>query len=119
MSVLWESGPANVQTVQGLLKSRDLAYTTVQTMLNVLLRKQKVKRHLHDRAYVYSPVLSRQAAANGAVSDMLDRFFGGSAERLIVNLIEARQLTVENRQSCKLAHRDNSGEISISEKCEA
>lgn len=95
MSVLWETGPANVQTVQALLKGRELAYTTVQTMLNVLHRKGKVKRKLKDRAYVYRPVFSRQSAVSQAVGDMLDRFFGGSADSLVLNLIETRQLSPE------------------------
>ena len=93
MSVLWETGPANVQTVQAALKTRDLAYTTVQTMLNVLHRKGRVKRRLEDRAYLYQPVLSRQKAVRQAVGDMLDRFFGGSADRLVLNLVESRRLT--------------------------
>lgn len=93
MNVLWELGPANVQMVQSGLKSRELAYTTIQTMLNVLHRKGKVKRQLKDRAYVYRPVLSRQKAVTQAVGDMLDRFFGGSADRLVLNLLEARRLT--------------------------
>ncbi|HUA61913.1 MAG TPA: BlaI/MecI/CopY family transcriptional regulator [Verrucomicrobiae bacterium] len=95
MSVLWETGPANVQTVQAALKTRDLAYTTVQTMLNVLHRKGRVKRRLEDRAYLYQPVLSRQKAMTQAVGDMLDRFFGGSADRLVLNLVESRRLTPE------------------------
>ena len=53
MNVLWETGPANVQTVQGRIEGRELAYTTVQTMLNILHRKGRVKRQLKDRAYVY------------------------------------------------------------------
>ena len=57
MQVLWETGPATVQTVQRGLK-RELAYTTVQTMLTVLHRKNKVKRTLKDKAYVYKPVVS-------------------------------------------------------------
>ena len=95
MNVLWETGPANVQTVQGNIKGRDLAYTTVQTMLNVLHRKGKVKRQLKDRAYVYRPVLSRQKAMTQAVGDMLDRFFGGSADSLVMSLLETRKLTPE------------------------
>src|SRR5262245_28136821 len=54
MNVLWETGPASVQTVQRRL-GRDLAYTTVQTMLNVLVRKKKVARSLKDRAYILPP----------------------------------------------------------------
>ncbi len=53
MQVLWETGAANVQTVQQHLE-RELAYTTVQTMLNVLLRKGKVKRKLSDKALFLS-----------------------------------------------------------------
>ena len=95
MNVLWQTGPASVQTVQAGFAGRDLAYTTVQTMLNVLHRKGKVKRRLKDRAYIYSPVLSRQKAVTQAVGEMLDRFFGGSADSLVLNLVETRQLTPE------------------------
>jgi len=95
MKVMWETGPANVQTVQGKLKKGELAYTTVQTMLNILHRKGKVKRQLEDRAYLYRPVFSRQKAVAQAVGDMLDRFFGGSADSLVLNLVEARRLTPE------------------------
>ncbi len=93
MNVLWETGPANVQTVQSRVKGGELAYTTVQTMLNVLHRKGKVKRQLQERAFLYRPVLSRQKAMAQAVGDMLDRFFGGSADSLVLNLVETRHLT--------------------------
>ena len=49
MHVLWATGPANVQSVQHHLE-RELAYTTVQTMLNILHKKAKVKRVLKNRA---------------------------------------------------------------------
>ena len=106
MNVLWETGPANVQAVQSRLEGRELAYTTVQTMLNILHRKGKVKRQLHDRAYLYRPILSRQKAVAQAVGDMLDRFFGGSADSLVLNLVEARRLTPEKlAQIQKLVER--------------
>jgi len=95
MNALWETGPANVQKVQGHIKGRELAYTTVQTMLNILHRKGKVKRRLKDRAYVYRAVFSRQKAVTQAVGDVLDRFFGGSADSLVLNLVETRYLTAE------------------------
>lgn len=93
MNVLWDSGPANVQAVQARLQGRNLAYTTVQTMLNVLHRKGRVKRVLKDRAYVYRAVLSRPRAVRQAVGEVLERFFGGSADSLVLNLLETRQLT--------------------------
>jgi BlaI family penicillinase repressor len=92
MQVLWETGPANVQAVQRELK-RELAYTTVQTMLSVLHRKNKVTRTLKDKAYIYSPAVSRSQVTGHAVSDLIDRLFGGSAEGLIMSLLEARHLT--------------------------
>ncbi|HEY3937058.1 MAG TPA: BlaI/MecI/CopY family transcriptional regulator [Bryobacteraceae bacterium] len=95
MNVLWETGPANVQSVQARLTTRNLAYTTVQTMLNVLERKRKVKRRLKDRAYFYQPIVSRANATSQAVGEMLARFFGGSADSLVLNLVETRKLTPE------------------------
>jgi predicted transcriptional regulator len=92
MHVLWESGPANVQMVQQQLK-RDLAYTTVQTMLNILHRKGKVKRNLRDRAYFYKPAISRSKIASQTVSDLVERLFGGSAENLVMSLLETKHLT--------------------------
>lgn len=93
MNVLWETGSANVQTVQTRLRGGALAYTTVQTMLNVLHRKGKVRRRLKDRAYLYQAVVSRQKAVTQALGDMVDRFFGGSADSLVLSLLETRKLT--------------------------
>ncbi len=98
MTVLWRTGPANVQTVLSGMDGRELAYTTVQTMLNILHRKGKVSRRLKDRAYYYQPVLSRKHAIGQAISDMLDRFFDGSADRLVLSLLETRHLTKEKLQ---------------------
>lgn len=92
LQVLWRTGPANVQAVQRELK-RELAYTTVQTILTVLHRKQKVKRTLKDKAYIYRPAVSQSKLTGHAVSELIDRWFGGSAEGLVMSLIEARHLT--------------------------
>lgn len=94
MDVLWETGEANVQTVKQNLK-RELAYTTVQTMLNILLDKEKVERTLVDRAYFYNPIVSRSQIVKSTVGDLIERLFGGSAENLVMNLVETKQLTPE------------------------
>jgi len=98
MHVLWETGPANVQTVQQHLE-RELAYTTVQTMLNILHKKGKVKRTLKDRAYFYKPAVSRSHVTTQHITDIVDRLFGGSAESLVMSLVETKHLTPK-----KLAH---------------
>jgi predicted transcriptional regulator len=94
MEVLWETGAANVQTVQQKLE-RELAYTTVQTMLNILHRKRKVKRAMKDRAYFYKPAVSRTQVVRQAVDDMVEHLFGGSVESLVMSLVETKHLTPE------------------------
>ena len=91
MHVLWVTGAANVQTVQQGL-DRELAYTTVQTMLNVLRRKGRVRRRLRGRAFDYAPVLTREKAASNAIGDMIDRLFGGSVDGLLMSLVKNKQL---------------------------
>lgn len=92
MQVLWENGASTVQIVQEKLPGESLAYTTVQTMLNVLQRKGKVKRKLLGKAYEYSPVLSRERALRDAAGDLLDRMFGGSVDALLMSLVKSRQI---------------------------
>jgi|SRR5947208_2591844 len=94
MHVLWDGGPATVQDVQQKL-SGGLAYTTVQTMLNVLVRKGRAKRTLDRRAYRYRAAISREKAMGQTLKDVVQRIFGGSAEALVMNLVETRQLTPE------------------------
>ena len=94
MQILWETGQSNVQVVQHKLK-RELAYTSVQTMLNVLHRKGKVKRILKDRAYFYSATVSERKIIKQSLGDMINRLFGGSAESLVMSLVETKQLTPE------------------------
>jgi BlaI family penicillinase repressor len=94
MNVLWETGAANVQTVQQQL-DRKPAYTTVQTILNILHRKGKVKRALKERAYFYKPAISRSQVGRETVSDLVDRLFAGSAESLVMSLVETKHLSAE------------------------
>jgi BlaI family transcriptional regulator, penicillinase repressor len=92
MHALWETGPSTVQTVQEQLSGERLAYTTVQTMLNILERKGRVKRKLIGKAYEYRPVLSREKAIREALGDMVERMFGGSVDALLMTLVKSRQL---------------------------
>jgi predicted transcriptional regulator len=96
MQVLWREGPSNVQHVQkNLPADTELAYTTVQTMLNVLERKGRVRRTLKGRAYDYRAVVSEEKALGHAVRDLVDRMFGGSSEELVMSLIKSRQIDPE------------------------
>lgn len=96
MKVLWERGPSTVHQVQqALAVRRELAYTTIQTMLNLLHRKNKVRRITKARAFVYAPAVSRSAETKATMRDIIDRMFGGSAEELVMSLVKTDQLSVE------------------------
>jgi BlaI family transcriptional regulator, penicillinase repressor len=115
MQVLWETGPCTVGEVQPKLKAQ-LAYTTVQTMLNVLLRKNKVKRVQEGRAFRYRPTVSRERANGSALHDMVKRMFGGSSEALLMAMVDARQIGTEELE--RVAKRLAAAERSAAEKRE-
>jgi predicted transcriptional regulator len=94
MQVIWKQGTSNVSAVQEGLE-KELAYTTVQTMLNILLRKGKLKRKLRGRAFEYSAAVTETKALNHAVRDLVDRMFGGSSEELVMSLIKSKQIDAE------------------------
>lgn len=102
MQVLWRLGPSQVQTVQQELDD-ELAYTTVQTMLNVLERKERVTRRLRGRAYEYRAAVTEEKTLGRAVADLVDRMFGGSPEELVMSLVKSRQL--DAGRLTKLAER--------------
>ena len=95
MQVLWEQGGSTVAEVQRVLKA-ELAYTTVQTMLNVLWRKEKVKRVSEGRAFRYEAIVSRERARGSAVHDLVSRMFGGSSEALLMAMVDTRQISAED-----------------------
>ena len=93
MRVLWDGGAGNVQKVlQGLTGEPQLAYTTVQTTLNVLERKGRVKRKLIGRAYEYSAIVSQEAADSHAIKDVLQKVFRGSVDDLLLSLVRSKHL---------------------------
>ncbi len=91
MQAVWRRGSGTVAAVQEELDS-ELAYTTVQTMLNILERKGKLTRALEGRAYVYTAKVSEAKALGQAVRDLVDRMFGGSSEELVMSLIRSGEV---------------------------
>jgi len=96
MKILWQNGASTVQAVQEALEpSRPLAYTSVQTMLNILEKKGKAKRTKQDRAHLYSAKITRESMVGRTLDDVIERLFGGSAESLVISLLESRKLSRE------------------------
>jgi BlaI family transcriptional regulator, penicillinase repressor len=102
MQVIWKLGVSSVKDVQEGLPQK-LAYTTVQTMLNILERKGKLRRKLRGRAYVYSATVTEAKASRHAVRDLVDRMFGGSADELVMSLIKSRQ--IDSKRIAELTRR--------------
>lgn len=96
MRVLWDEGAGNVQKVlQGMDGEPQLAYTTVQTTLNVLHRKGRVKRKLVGRAFEYSAAVSQEAADSHAIKDLLHKVFQGSVDDLLLSLVKSKHLNAQ------------------------
>jgi predicted transcriptional regulator len=93
MRVLWDRGRATVADVVDAIDGPDRpAYNTVLTMMGILEQKGYVTHDKAGRAYEYAPLLGRGEARQGALTHVLSRFFDGSAELLVANLLQRRDL---------------------------
>ena len=94
MKVVWRLESATVRQVyETLLEHRRIAYTTVMTMMNILEHKGYLKKRQDDRAYVYSPTQPQKQVIGSLVREFVNRVFNGSAEPLLLHLVEDQELT--------------------------
>src|SRR5712692_2217759 len=97
MKIVWERDTATVRDVyEALLERRKVAYTTVMTMMKILEQKQYLKKNQADRAYVYRPAQPKRQVIGDMVRDFVNRVFNGSAEPLLVHLVEEHNLSRED-----------------------
>jgi predicted transcriptional regulator len=97
MKIVWEHGPATVRDVyEALLERRKVAYTTVMTMMKILEQKKYLKKSIADRAYVYRPAQPKRQVIGDMVREFVNRVFNGSAEPLLVHLVEEHDLSQED-----------------------
>jgi BlaI family transcriptional regulator, penicillinase repressor len=96
MKVVWEKEKATVRDVyEALLEHRKVAYTTVMTMMKILEKKQYLKKTMADRAHVYCPAQPKKQVIGDMVRDFINRVFNGSAEPLLVHLVQEHDLSAE------------------------
>lgn len=91
MKAIWSLGrEAAVGEIHDVMQKAgsELAFTTVQTMLQRLAAKGQVRRRLVGRAYHYAPAVKEPTAARAALRKLVDRFFGGSTAELAAHLVE-------------------------------
>jgi BlaI family penicillinase repressor len=95
MKVVWELRQATVRGVyEKLREQRPIAYTTVMTMMNILEQKGFLKKlPAEGRAFIYQSARPRKQVIRSMVREFVDRVFNGSAEPLVVHLVEDRRLS--------------------------
>ncbi|MGH9693553.1 MAG: BlaI/MecI/CopY family transcriptional regulator [Bryobacteraceae bacterium] len=102
MKIVWDRGHATVRDVyETLLGRRRVAYTSVMTMMNILDQKGHLKRKQVDRAYLYESTKPRAQVTRGMVREFVDRVFNGSAEPLLLHLVEDEKLTEKDLDEMK------------------
>jgi len=100
MKVVWRLGAATVRDVYDELRAkREIAYTTVLTMMKILDQKGYVKAARGDRAFVYTPVRSRQAVLGGMVREFIDRVFDGASRPMLLHLVKHTKLSDKERKA--------------------
>ncbi len=103
MQVFWDVGPRTAQEVRDELdaRGRDLAYTTVATLIRILTDKQFLRQTNDERPFVYEPVRTFEDVSQSLVDHLLKRVFGGSREKLLVSLFGKQRLTKKEQALLK------------------
>ena len=96
LRVLWEHGAATVRQVHDVLsRDRPTAYTTALKMLQIMTEKGLVRRDETDRTHIYQARLSQEQTQRQLVRDLLDRAFGGSSSKLVMQALATRRASAE------------------------
>ncbi len=78
---------------------RDLAYTTVATLVCILQDKGFLRQTTRERPFQYAPARTFEEVSGSLVSDLVQKVFGGSREQLLIRLIDEKELSAEERQT--------------------
>ena len=102
MRVLWERGEASVSDVVRALRDRPKpAYNTVLTLLRILEKKGYVTHRKDGRAFVFVPLIDKSSATRRALKTLVNRFFEGSPNLLMLNLLDDKDLEPETLERVK------------------
>ncbi|HVL68643.1 MAG TPA: BlaI/MecI/CopY family transcriptional regulator [Vicinamibacterales bacterium] len=96
LRVLWRRGASTVRQVHDVLnQERPTAYTTALKLLQIMTEKGLVRRDESDRTHVYHARLTEEQTQRQLIRDLLDRAFGGSASKLVMQALAARRTSAE------------------------
>jgi predicted transcriptional regulator len=104
LRILWDRGPSTVRQVHdALARERQAAYTTALKLLQIMAEKGLVDRDERDRTHVYRARLSEETTQRQLVRDLLDRAFGGSAGKLVMQALATRRASAEELRDIRKA----------------
>jgi predicted transcriptional regulator len=96
LRILWERGPSTVRQVhEALSAERPSGYTTALKLLQIMTDKGLVRRDESDRTHDYTARLSEEQTQRQLDGDLLDRAFGGSAMKLVMQALSTRKASPE------------------------
>ncbi len=111
LKVLWQQGPCSVRKVRAsLAEVRDLAHTSVMTMMGIMTDKGYLKRSKQANRFIYQAKIREQDISTGMLGDLVERLFNGSAAAAMVNLLETNDLDAEELQELKQLLQDKTRE---------
>ncbi len=108
MHLFWSIGPATATEIRDKLAAsgRDLAYTTVATLIRILCDKEFLEQLPGERPFQYRPLRSFDEVSRTLLGDLVERVFGGSREQLLLRLIDEQKLSVKERRALERILRE-------------
>ena len=104
LRILWDRGPSTVRQVHEILAGeRQAAYTTALKLLQIMTEKGLVERDERDRTHIYRARLSEETTQRQLVRDLLDRAFGGSSSKLVMQALATRRASAEELRDIRKA----------------
>ena len=112
LHVLWTRGPSTVREVHELLSAeRPTGYTTVLKLLQIMAEKDLVRRDEKRRAHVYRARIRQEKTQTQLVGDLVDRVFGGSASRLVMQALSSKRASAKELAEIRRTLDDMEGEL--------
>lgn len=108
MQIFWDGGEMTAQQTRDdfAAAGRDLAYTTVATLVRILMEKGFLRQTSDQRPFRYKPVRSFEEVSGSLVSDLVQKVFGGSREQLLIRLMDEKRLTAKERKTLERILRE-------------
>jgi len=96
LKVLWQKGPSTVRQVNDEInKQFETGYTTTLKLMQIMTDKGLLERDDSEFKHVYKPAVSAESTEKQIVGDMMEKVFSGSAERLVMRALSAKQVSAE------------------------